>query len=216
MTDLSQVRKEYMKANLDLNSIQKQPLQLLKNWIENSFEAKLPEPNAMILSTTTSDKKVSSRVVLIKHLDSEGITFFTNYNSAKSLAIKANPFVSLLFFWPELERQIRIEGIAKPISNKESDEYFDTRPIESNIGAWASPQSEIIPSRNWLEQQVEKNKIKFGDNPPRPPFWGGYKITPKMCEFWQGRSSRLHDRICFYSSENDEPSKNWTIKRLAP
>jgi pyridoxamine 5'-phosphate oxidase len=215
MNELSQVRKEYKQASLDLKTIKKKPLALLKKWLEESFEAQIAEPNAMILSTTTSDHRVSSRVVLIKNLDFEGITFFTNYNSAKSLAIKANPYVSLLFFWPELERQIRIEGFAKQSSKKESDKYFDTRPLESKIGAWSSPQSEEIPSRDWLEKQVVINKEKFGLNPPRPPFWGGYKIIPEICEFWQGRESRLHDRICFYSNQNKSPN-NWTIRRLAP
>jgi len=214
MNDLSQVRKEYQQARLDLESIENDPFKLLKKWLEESFKAKILEPNAMILSTTTSDSRVSSRVVLIKNLDKTGITFFTNYNSAKSLAIKANPYVSLLFFWPELERQIRIEGLATMSPKKESDEYYKSRPTESKIGAWSSPQSEEISSRDWLEKQVKINKKKFGKNPPRPPFWGGYRVTPELFEFWQGRESRLHDRVCFYSNENE--SSNWTIRRLAP
>ena len=214
MNDLSQIRKEYQKAKLDLDSIDKNPLELMKKWLAESFKAKIPEPNAMILSTTTSDRRVTSRVVLIKNLDKTGITFFTNYNSAKSLAIQANPYVSLLFFWPELERQIRIEGLATTSSEKESDSYYKTRPTESKIGAWSSPQSEEIPSREWLEKQVNINREKFGENPPRPPFWGGYKVTPEIYEFWQGRASRLHDRICFYS--NHSKTSNWTIRRLAP
>ena len=214
MNDLSQVRKEYQQAKLDLKSIGKDPFKLLKKWLEESFKAKILEPNAMILSTTTSDSRVTSRVVLIKNLDKTGITFFTNYNSAKSLAIKANPYVSLLFFWPELERQIRIEGLATISPKKESDDYYKSRPTDSKIGAWSSPQSEEISSRDWLEKQVKLNKEKFGENPPRPPFWGGYKVTPELFEFWQGRKSRLHDRLCFYLNKNK--SSNWTIRRLAP
>ena len=214
MNDLSQVRKEYQQAKLDLKSIGKDPFKLLKKWLEESFKAKILEQNAMILSTTTSDSRVTSRVVLIKNLDKTGITFFTNYNSAKSLAIKANPYVSLLFFWPELERQIRIEGLATISPKKESDDYYKSRPTDSKIGAWSSPQSEEISSRDWLEKQVKLNKEKFGENPPRPPFWGGYKVTPELFEFWQGRKSRLHDRLCFYLNKNK--SSNWTIRRLAP
>jgi len=215
MTDLSQVRTEYKKASLEPNSLPKDPSELLERWLEESFKAQLPEPNAMILSTTTSDGRVTSRVVLIKKLDSTGITFFTNYNSAKSLAIMANPYVSLLFFWPELERQIRIEGIAKKTLDEESDQYFSTRPYGSKIGAWSSPQSEVIPSREWLELKVKANTKKFGESPPRPSFWGGFRVAPQTCEFWQGRQSRLHDRICFYLKDN-EPEKNWVIRRLAP
>ena len=214
MNDLSHVRKEYQQAKLDLKSIEKDPFKLLKKWLDESFKAKILEPNAMILSTTTSDSRVTSRVVLIKNLDKTGITFFTNYNSAKSLAIKANPYVSLLFFWPELERQIRIEGLATMSPKKESDDYYKSRPADSKIGAWSSPQSEEISSRDWLEKQVKINKEKFGNNPPRPPFWGGYKVTPELFEFWQGRKSRLHDRLCFYP--NKDKTSNWSIRRLAP
>ncbi|MAJ58324.1 MAG: pyridoxamine 5'-phosphate oxidase [Candidatus Pelagibacter sp.] len=126
----------------------------------------------------------------------------------------SNPCVSLLFFWPELERQVRIEGLTKKITEKESDNYFSTRPLESRIGAWSSPQSEIIPSRKWLELEVKKTKTKFGNSPPRPKFWGGFIVTPSAFEFWQGRESRLHDRICYQSSASSKT--DWTIVRLAP
>ncbi len=214
MNELSQLRKEYKKASLNEECVQIEPLNQLRQWLDEAIKSKIAEPNAMVLSTLANEKNVSSRVVLIKDIWNDGIVFFTNYNSAKSRSIMSNPCVSLLFFWPELERQVRIEGLTKKITEKESDNYFSTRPLESRIGAWSSPQSEIIPSRKWLELEVKKTKTKFGNSPPRPKFWGGFIVTPSAFEFWQGRESRLHDRICYQSSASSKT--DWTIVRLAP
>jgi pyridoxamine 5'-phosphate oxidase len=170
------------------------------------------DANAMTLSTVDADCRPSSRVVLLRGFDTSGFTFFTNYESKKGHDLAANPNAVLHFFWPELERQVNIRGSAAKISHEESEAYFKSRPVESRIGAWASNQSSVLESRDELEKRVEELRAKFGgDDIPLPPFWGGFRVTPDRFEFWQGRSSRLHDRICYELKEN-----NWEISRLSP
>ena len=215
MTDISQLRKEYKKANLEIESTEKNPIEKIKRWVEDAVKNDIQDPNAMVLSTINLKGGVSSRVVLAKKIRRNGIVFYTNYNSTKSKEIKSNSKVSLLFYWPELERQVRVEGFAKEISKKDSDTYFRSRPYESQIGAWSSPQSQEIISRIWLEKKVIENKKKYKDSPPRPEFWGGFLVIPVKFEFWQGRPSRLHDRLC-YEQITENGKANWVVKRLAP
>ena len=176
------------------------------------MNAKVNEPNAMTVCTATKEGKPSARILLIRNFDENGFVFYTNYNSRKGLEIEENPYCSILFFWPELERQVRIEGVLQKQNKEESDIYFQTRPRSSKLGAWSSPQSKVIESRNVLDEAYQKNSEKFpGDNVPRPEFWGGYLLKPNSIEFWQGRPSRLHDRIV-YKKQNT----GWDIVRLAP
>jgi len=175
----------------------------------------LPEPNAMTLATVGPDLRPSARIVLIKGVDERGFTFFTNYDSRKGRDLASNPNACLLFHWVELERQIRIEGRVSKTSEAESDAYFHSRPASSRIGAWASEQSQVIASRSVIETREADFVAKFGSNPPRPPQWGGYRLTPERFEFWQGRASRLHDRIC-YTRVAGDAAQPWSIERLAP
>jgi len=212
MSTLESIRKDYCQASLELSDVSPNPKDQLAAWLEQAVAAKCPEPNAMSLSTVSPRGRPTSRVVLIRGIDSEGgLAFFTNYQSSKGQALAANPWASLLFFWPELERQVRINGAVSKLSETDSDAYFFQRPRASRIGAWASPQSREIPSREFLEQEELKFKQQFGDNPTRPPHWGGYRLKPEKIEFWQGRPSRLHDRILFTRN-----SSGWKISRLAP
>jgi pyridoxamine 5'-phosphate oxidase len=206
------LRKEYSSKLLEINEVDPNPLEQFKSWLRESIDANVNEPNAMNLSTVTSENRPSSRIVLLKGVDS-GFVFFTNYQSKKSQELLANPFAALTFFWPEMERQVRIEGSVEKISDSESDEYFLSRPIESQIGAWTSPQSEEIPNRNYLEKRKEAMETRFASEElTRPPHWGGFRLLAEKIEFWQGGPGRLHDRLLYSLM----PEKSWTLKRLAP
>ncbi len=213
MSNIASIRKEYLSASLSENEVDKNPFIQFDQWWQQAVDSKIDEVNAMTLSTVSTVGKPSARIVLLKGYDKNGFVFFTNYKSKKGIDIETNPNVSLIFFWKELERQVRIEGVAEKISANESDEYFNSRPISSRIGAWASPQSTKIDSREFLENNVVKVETQFAHNEIyRPAFWGGYIVKPSMIEFWQGRPSRLHDRISYNLVEGSE----WELSRLAP
>jgi pyridoxamine 5'-phosphate oxidase len=211
MTKLSDLRKSYMKGSLSEEDVQANPIDQFHIWFKQAQEADLPEPNAMTVASVDADGKPSARIVLIKEVTDAGFVFFTNYDSRKGKALIANPLAALLFFWPELERQIRVEGNVEKLTESESDEYYHSRPLDSRIGAWASPQSQVITSRTQLVTRAAEYGLKFALNPPRPPHWGGFRVKPKALEFWQGRPSRLHDRIHYKKS-----GMGWIIERLAP
>ncbi|MCD6018577.1 MAG: pdxH [Bacteroidetes bacterium] len=209
---ISQLREDFMKSELSENGIQKSPDLQFEQWMKNAVESKVNEFQAFNLCTVSKEHKPSSRIVYLREFGDNLFYFYTNYNSKKAIEISLNKNVCLTFFWPELERQIRIEGTIEFAEKEKSDAYFNHRPLESRIGAWSSPQSNPIKDRNALEQLVEENTEKFKDQHiERPEFWGGYKITAHYYEFWQGRKSRLHDRIAFTLENN-----NWKIERLAP
>ena len=211
---LHDFRKDYSRGGLDINDSSSDPFDQFNLWLEQAVTAGLNEPNAMILSTATPDGKVSARTVLLKEFDERGFVFYSNYNSQKAADLKANPSASLLFLWLELERQVRIEGKVEMISEAESDKYFSSRPRKSQLGAWASEQSKEIPSREVLiENYARLEKQYEGKSIPRPPFWGGYRLMPEKVEFWQGRTSRLHDRILFQRNNTND---NWEKVRLSP
>ncbi len=208
---LSDIRKNYSRAVLNEKSLH-DPFPLFEKWMEEAIEGKVNEPTAMMLSTVSEGHKPSSRIVLLKLLTSEGFHFFTNYNSRKGNEIKSNSHVALLFFWPELEREVRIEGVATYSSAEISDQYFKERPYESQISAIISPQSQTVESREVLEKQWKEKEISsIGEKLERPAGWGGYFVQPERIEFWQGRPNRLHDRILFEKQDG-----KWELSRLAP
>ncbi|MBS4012873.1 MAG: pyridoxamine 5'-phosphate oxidase [Bacteroidetes bacterium] len=210
--NISNLRKEYGKHSLDIKDVDKNPLKQFSTWFEQSLKSGVDEPNAMNIATVDQKGRPSSRTVLLKGVDESGFLFFTNYNSRKGNQINENPYASIVFLWLELQRQVIIEGRVEKISDSESDEYYNSRPFQSRIGAWASEQSKEIDSREELEQKFAELEKTFKDkNIPRPKYWGGYRLIPDRIEFWQGRESRLHDRIV-YILENH----NWKIKRLSP
>ncbi len=211
MSKLADLRKSYMKGSLSEEDVKANPIDQFHVWFDQAQHAELPEPNAMTVASVDANGKPSARVVLIKEVTQDGFVFFTNYESRKGQALTANPHAALLFFWPELERQIRIEGGVTKLSAEESDAYFHSRPLDSRIGAWASPQSQVITSRTQLVTKAAEYALKFALNPSRPPHWGGFRVKHEVLEFWQGRPSRLYDRIQ-YVLENGQ----WKIQRLAP
>lgn len=207
---IADIRQQYRKGVLLENAIASNPFDQFSSWFNDALKAEVIEPNAMTLATVQNGQP-SARIVLLKGFDARGPVFFTNYESDKGQQLHASPRAALLFFWPELERQVRFEGIVEKVPAAESDEYFHSRPLESRIGAWASPQSRPI-SRDALEQRVADLTAKLGSEPARPEHWGGYRLTPHRVEFWQGRPSRLHDRLCF----TQQPDGQWALQRLAP
>jgi pyridoxamine 5'-phosphate oxidase len=212
MTSLADLRKSYEKAELDESSAPLDPLVQFQRWLDEAIAAQVPEPNAMTLATVAASGRPSTRVQLIKGLDARGIVWYTNYQGRKGLELAHNPFAALQFHWVELERVVRIEGRVEKISEAESDAYYKSRPLDSRIGAWASPQSEVISSRAVLVMNAAKFAAQFALNPPRPPHWGGYRLVPDAWEFWQGRKSRLHDRLRYRLQGADA----WVRERLAP
>lgn len=209
---LADLRKSYERAELNEDASRADPLQQFEQWLGEAITAQVPEPNAMTVATVASDLRPSTRVVLIKGFDARGIVWFTNYASRKGQQLAGNPYAALQFHWVELERVVRIEGRVEKVSDAESDEYFHSRPLDSRIGAWASPQSEVISGRGVLVANAAKFGAKFMLNPPRPPHWGGYRLKPDLWEFWQGRKSRLHDRLRYSQQADGE----WLRERLAP
>lgn len=212
MLDLQSMRREYCRAELDESSVAKNPFSQFEHWFSEAQKAEVPEPNSMVIATSGADNRPNIRAVLLKRFDERGFVFFTNYNSNKARELAENPNAAAEFIWLELERQVRIRGRCEKVSTAESLAYFATRSRDSRIGAWISDQSRIIGSRKLLQMQFEKMKAKFKEGDiPLPDFWGGYRLVPESIEFWQGRESRLHDRI-LYTRETDE----WHIGRLAP
>jgi pyridoxamine 5'-phosphate oxidase len=209
--NLFDLRRDYSMQELSESSVAADPFVQFGNWFDEYLNSRPLEPNAFVLSTADSDCRPSSRVVLLKGFDPRGFVFFTNYESKKALDLNANPNSALNFFWPELERQVRVSGVAVKTSVEESEAYFESRPIASRIGAWASRQSDVLPERKELEERVNETMARFDDQIPCPPFWGGYRVMPTSFEFWQGRPSRLHDRICY-----EKEGASWRVFRLYP
>ncbi len=212
MKSIADLRKSYERAELDESASQADPLQQFEQWLQEAIRSEVPEPNAMTLATVGSDLRPSTRVVLIKDFDARGIVWYTNYDSRKGRELAGNPFAALQFHWVELERVVRIEGVVERVSAEESDTYFHSRPLDSRIGAWASPQSEVIPGRTVLVTNAAKYAAQFLLQPPRPPHWGGYRLKPDNWQFWQGRKSRLHDRLRYTLQAEGA----WLRERLAP
>jgi pyridoxamine 5'-phosphate oxidase len=211
-SELADLRRDYRQASLDEADVDGNPIAQFSTWMAQARNAGVPEPNAMNLATVR-DGKPSSRTVLLKGLDA-GFCFYTNFESKKGQDIALNPYAALTFLWHELERQVRIEGIVEKVEDSIADAYYASRPASSQIGAWASPQSQVITSRKVLEDNEVKITKKYtGTQPPRPPHWGGYRVIPNLIEFWQGRPSRLHDRLCY---RKNSVTGTWSIERLAP
>jgi len=213
MKGMDELRKEYSKASLDISDVNKDPIGQFDKWFKEALAAGIPEPNAFTLSTISEGGRPSARIVLLKGLDQRQFVFYTNYQSQKGKELDSNPACALTFFWPELERQVRIEGIATRVQESTSEQYFQSRPRGSQIGAWASPQSSVIANREILEAREREMEKKYDGMSllPKPKQWGGFSITPVEIEFWQGRASRLHDRVVYYLAD-----EQWTIHRLAP
>jgi pyridoxamine 5'-phosphate oxidase len=209
---LSDLRKSYEQGSLEEHQVAGEPLRQFQDWLTEALRIGIHEPNAMTVATVGANGRPSSRPVLIKGCDERGIVWYTNYASRKGRELEAHPFAALQFHWVELERVVRIEGAVEKVSAEESDAYFASRPLSHRIGAWASPQSEVIPGRGTIVARAAEHGLKFGLHPPRPPHWGGYRLVPDYWEFWQGRASRLHDRIAYRLQADG----SWQRERLAP
>ncbi|MEK8046487.1 pyridoxamine 5'-phosphate oxidase [Ideonella margarita] len=212
MEDLAHLRKSYERDALEEDAAADQPMRQFEQWLHEALTANIPEPNAMTLATVGPDGRPSTRIVLIKGSDARGIVWYTNYDSRKGRELAAHPFAALQFHWVEQERVVRIEGRVERVSDEESDAYFQSRPLDSRLGAWASPQSQVISSRAVLVANAAKAAAQHGLHPPRPPHWGGFRLVPDTWEFWQGRKSRLHDRLRYTLAQNGQ----WQRDRLAP
>ncbi|KQP14708.1 pyridoxamine 5'-phosphate oxidase [Pseudorhodoferax sp. Leaf267] len=210
-TSIAALRKSYERAELDESASHADPLQQFDQWLNEAIAAQVPEPNAMTLATVGGDLRPSTRIVLVKGYDARGLVFYTNYESRKGRELAGNPYAALQFHWVELERVVRIEGVVEKASAEESDAYFNSRPLDSRIGAWASPQSQVISGRGVLVANAAKFGTQFLLQPPRPPHWGGYRLVPTEWQFWQGRKSRLHDRLRYR-----QDGGGWLRERLAP
>lgn len=210
---IAELRKSYERAELNEHASQADPLRQFDQWLTEAIAAQVPEPNAMTLATVAGDLRPSTRIVLIKGYDERGLVFYTNYDSRKGRELAGNPFAALQFHWVELERVVRIEGRVEKTSAEESDTYYASRPLDSRIGAWASPQSQVIASRSELVTAAAKYGAQFLLKPPRPPHWGGFRLVPDRWEFWQGRKSRLHDRLRYRQPAG---TTEWIRERLAP
>ncbi len=211
MNSIADLRKDYKLASLDESDLDRDPVAQFNRWLNDALKAELPEPTAMTLATVTADGKPSARIVLLKSFDARGFTFYTDYDSRKGRELAAHPHACLVFHWVELERQVRIEGRVEKAPLADADAYFVSRPLLSRVGATVSPQSQVIESRQWLEQHFAAAQTRLGESPPRPAHWGGYRVIPTLFEFWQGRRSRLHDRLQYRLNE-----EKWLIERLAP
>ena len=213
MQSIASLRRDYALRGLQEADAAADPIEQFRAWFSTALTSQLPEPNAMTLATATRDGTPSARMVLLKGFDQNGFVFYTNYESRKGRELEGNPRAALVFYWPELERQIRIEGRVEKLSPDESDAYFASRPLGSRLGAWASHQSEVIPGRQVLESRLQELEAEYKDRDiPRPPHWGGYRVRPEAIEFWQGRPSRLHDRLRYRKLEDGA----WVMERLSP
>jgi len=209
--NVTDLRKSYEKAELSETASSADPSELFDRWLKEAIQAELPEPTAMTLATVSKDNRPSTRPVLVKGYDERGLVWYSNYESRKGIELASNPWASLQFHWVELERVVRLEGRVEKISAQDSDSYFHSRPLDHRIGAWASPQSQVISSRSVIEKAALKYTAEYPKDPPRPGYWGGYRLKPEMWEFWQGRKSRLHDRLLYRLN-----GKSWARVRLAP
>jgi len=209
--ELADLRREFASDGLMESDVDASPFVQFARWMDEAIAAEIPDPNAMTLATVGEDGRPDARVVLLKYYGDQGFAFFTNYESKKGSDLTASPYASLHFFWPQLHRQVSISGRVEKTSREDSEKYFKSRPVDSQIAAWASNQSRIIESRAFLEHRFDEFKAKFGDDVPLPDFWGGFRLTPDRFEFWHGRQNRLHDRLCYTTNAD-----SWTINRLSP
>lgn len=216
MTSLADLRKSYERATFDETEAAEAPLAQFQTWLQQAIDGGVPEPTAMTLATVGPEGRPSTRVVLLKGCDARGLIWYTNYASRKGRELAAHPWAALQFHWVELERVVRIEGRVERVPEAESDAYYASRPLDSRLGAWASPQSEVIPGRSVLVTQAAEAALRHGLNPPRPPHWGGFVLHPEAWEFWQGRKSRLHDRIRYRPADPVRVEAGWVRERLAP